>query len=93
MTKNTASACLACLKGAGVYLQHRYLREVDCSRHISSQIIHFDKTRALVAGYKQGKWTWADRIDRLGVADRVTNLLGQEIRSACFNCQYFCCGH
>ncbi len=31
-----------------VIYRHRYLREVDCSEHISSQKIHCNKTRALV---------------------------------------------
>jgi hypothetical protein len=33
---------------------HRYLREVDCSRHISSQKIHFNKSAS--SGRKQGQW-------------------------------------
>ncbi len=36
---------------------HRYLREVDCSRHISLQKIHFNKARALVVDTnKRGGW-------------------------------------
>jgi len=34
---------------------HRYLREVDCSRHISLSNIPLIKTRALVVGTKQSK--------------------------------------
>jgi hypothetical protein len=34
---------------------HRFLRKVDCSTYISLWNIHFNKTRALVAGTKQSR--------------------------------------
>jgi hypothetical protein len=36
---------------------HRYVREVDSSGHITLQNIHFNKTRALIMGKKEGRLT------------------------------------
>jgi hypothetical protein len=35
---------------------HRYLREVECSKYISLQKIHINKTRVLVAGTNREGW-------------------------------------
>jgi hypothetical protein len=42
---------------------HRYLREGDCSRHISSQKIHFNQNKRAQSGHKQGRK--ADKADRV----------------------------
>jgi hypothetical protein len=58
---------------------HRYLWKVDFSRHISLQKIHFNNTRALVAGTNK-------QVGRQGRQAGSTDVPR-------FSCQYFCGSH
>jgi hypothetical protein len=66
--------------GHGI-LNHRYLKEVDCSRHISLQKSYFNKTRALVVGTnktgQQGRW--ANKAGKLTSQAGLVNRLCREL--------------
>ncbi len=61
---------------------HRYLRKVDCSTHISLWNIHFNKIRVLVAGTEKGRQSWI----RLGSPDCPACLVNPPALLACLLC-------
>ncbi len=84
--KNAEKPVIFCPKLVG----HRYLREVDCSRHISSKNL-LKQNKSTSSGHNKGRW--GDKAGRLGQAGWPIRQVGQLNRCACLNCQYFCCGH
>jgi hypothetical protein len=67
---------------ASLSTEHRYLRKIDCLKHISLQKMYFNKFtesgRNLLNQNEEGE---------------PTRQVGWVNKCASFNCRYFCCGH
>jgi hypothetical protein len=71
-SKVALTKCFSYKRLITMHQGHRYLREVDCSRHITFQKIHFDKM--LAVGRNK--------------TVRLIGQVGQVNRCACFKYQY-----